>query len=652
MKKNETILQDECVINLPLERVKEFFHWEKTVEKAPVSYSIKNLVYNGVIGENEILITMTLEIETYSEDWISIPLLQSDAILVSTELNDGSFPQIKGAYSFLINKKGVFSISLKFYLPFQSKERKNSFRLLSFGSAKSVFKIGKTGLTWNIPNGAGVESTETKTETTINCFLPNGESIISWLPKVEQKTVKKVDPIVYGEVFTSVFIGEMMIRCMSEVQYSIYQAGVTTFKISVLDAKVMSVTGDRIRNYDLIQNEKGTSVIVYSEYEVDKNFTLSLHYEKNIDQKDSESNLPQIFLEGIDRASGYISVSGKTNIELRVKEQSKLTMMDVKELPKSMKNESVNAQFAFRHINPDYSLLLEIKRHEEIPVLVSIADNGIYTSVVLEDGKIMHMALLQVRNNSKPFLSIQLPEGGVCLSSFVDGRAVKPIKNENGTLMLPIPKSGESEWFMVEYVWMLSNVKLDKKGELSLDLGLIEIAINKFYWSLYLPEEYKFSNFRGNVKNVDYLRAPSLNTYSKASQNMPIQKTLPKPVSAPMMQAKSMVASFSQQESQKLDIDNDYDECCEESFDDGYINNNIPIPPQESISKRKIAPSGGGIFQNDILGKTLPVKVDIPRTGVVNYFERFFLNEERPVLKVEYKKIVKWFKKRKEVKPL
>ncbi len=650
MKKADTILQDECVINLPLERVKEFFHWEKNVEKPPISYSIKNLVYDGIIGDSEILINMSVNIETYSNDWITIPLLQNDAIVVSTELKDGSLPQIKGSYSFLIDKKGIFPISIQFYIPFQSKERKNSFRLLSSGSSKSTFKINKTGLTWNIPNGAGLDSNETKTETVINCFLPTGESIISWLPKVEQKNVKKVDPIVYGEVFTSVFIGEMTIRCMSEVQYSIYQAGVTTFKISVLDAKVMSVTGDRIRNYDLVQNDTGTAVTVYSEYEVDKNFTLSLHYEKNIDQKDSESNLPQIFLEGIDRASGYISVSGKTNIELRVKEQSKLTMMDVKELPKSMKNDSINAQFAFRHINPDYSLLLEIKRHEEIPVLVSIADNGIYTSVVLEDGKIMHMALLQVRNNSKPFLSIQLPEGGVCLSSFVDGRAVKPIKNENGTLMLPIPKSGESDWFMVEYVWMLSDVKLEKKGELTLDLGLVEIAINRFYWSLYLPESYKFSNFRGNVKNVDYLKAPSLNTYSKASQNSSISHPTPKPMTPPQVQAKGILnsigQSFSQQESQKME---EYDECCELPLEESFMNDNLV---SRDISKKKIAPSGGAIFQNDILGKTLPVKVDLPKTGVVNYFERFFLNEERPILKIEYKKIVKWFKKTKEVKPL
>ncbi len=653
---NDEMNSPLCTMELSLEELKSFIKLNKLEEEPPIKYAILNCDYEGTVENDNILINASLNIEVYSPNWTTIQVVQNDGIIESSKCeNGGSFGYSSNGYSFIVKGNGNYKLKLSFYLPFQSKDRKNSFKLISFGNGKLNLKILKPDLSCNLSSALGTQITYDKNSTIISAFLNNGELIVGWSPKIEEKQKKNVKPIIYGEVQTALTIGEALMRCNSRINYTIYQAGVIYFEAKVIDAKVMSVSGNGIKQYDIIPENENSIIKIYLEYETDSKFSCDVYYEKNLQQGSVKDSIPVIVLQNVDRENGFLSISNKSNIEIKIEEQQKLTVIDSKELPNEMRKASVlGSVYSFKYLGSPYKLFLDIKRHEEIPVLVSIAENGVFSTVVLEEGKIISSVVLQIRNNSKPFLNIDLPKGGVCLSSFVNGVAIKPIRNEEGKIMLPILKSdSEKELFNVEYVWILENKKMEKSGEIEVELGKIDIPISRLFLKLFVPKEYKYKDFRGNIKRVDYF------------QNFP--QIVTKPYISPGSPSNYMPAPKVQAQYK----DDGFDECndCEEQnmmYDKKKEMARMPVMQTASVSKGSVLNSmanfGGAVvggivsqfssYEKETISGTLPVRIEIPQTGIQYYFEKFFVNDETPKLKIYYKKIFKWFGKSKEVKPL
>ncbi len=656
---NDEMNSPLCTVELSLEELKSFIKLNEFKEEPPIKYAILNCDYEGIVENDNILINAYLNIEVYSQNWTTIQVVQSDGIVESSKCeNGGSFGYSSGGYNFIVKGSGNYKLKLSFYLPFQSKDRKNSFKLISFGNGKLNLKISKPDLSCNLSSALGTQITYDKNTTIINAFLNNGELIVGWSPKIEEKQKKTVKPIIYGEVQTLLVIGEALMRCNSRINYTIYQAGVIYFEVKVIDAKVMSVSGNGIKQYDIVPENDNSIIKIYLEYETDTKFTCDIYYEKNLQQGSVKDSIPVITLQNLDRESGFLSISNKSNIEIKIEEQQKLTVIDSKELPNEMqKTSALGSVYSFKYLGSPYKLFLDIKRHEEIPVLVSIAENGVFSSVVLEEGKIISSVILQIRNNSKPFLNIDLPKGGVCLSSFVNGVAIKPIRNEEGKIMLPILKSdAQKELFNVEYVWILENKKLEKSGEIEVELSKIDIPISHLFFKLFVPKEYKYKDFRGNIKRVDYF------------QNFPqiVTKPYNYPGSNTNYVSPNMPAPKIQSQYQEDQFDQCID-CDEEERNVKYEKKKqavIPVQMQTaSVSKGSALSNFGGAviggivsqfssYEKETISGTLPVRIEIPQTGIQYYFEKFFVNDETPKLKIYYKKIFKWFGKSKEVKPL
>jgi hypothetical protein len=109
-----------------------------------------------------------------------------------------------------------------------------------------------------------------------------------------------------------------------------------------------------------------------------------------------------------------------------------------------------------------------------------------------------------VRNNVKQFLHLVLPKEATLWSVFVAGKPVKPAKDKNGSILIPLEKSqlsGENlAQFPVEIVYLDKVSKMRFLGMFKLRLPQTDIPVSSLSWQVYLPLDYAYLHFGGDVK--------------------------------------------------------------------------------------------------------------------------------------------------------
>jgi hypothetical protein len=134
------------------------------------------------------------------------------------------------------------------------------------------------------------------------------------------------------------------------------------------------------------------------------------------------------------RESGDLLVEKATNGEVKVSEKSGLSRLDVQEISDGLRGWLSTQTFleAYKYIRPPIRLGLDIQRHEEIAVVSSVVDSANAVTLLLKDGKCVTHLTLTVKNTARQFVELKLPAGADVWSVFVEGRTVRPSKNDAG----------------------------------------------------------------------------------------------------------------------------------------------------------------------------------------------------------------------------
>ena len=93
--------------------------------------------------------------------------------------------------------------------------------------------------------------------------------------------------------------------------------------------------------------------------------------------------------------------------QIRPTELDGLTPIDVKELPAELWQAAQHPiLLSYKYLKHPYRLVLDVKRHEDVPVLASTIDAAWVTTFQTKEGKLLHSALLQVKNTHKQFVEL------------------------------------------------------------------------------------------------------------------------------------------------------------------------------------------------------------------------------------------------------
>nr|HPJ40161.1 hypothetical protein [Spirochaetota bacterium] len=233
--------------------------------------------------------------------------------------------------------------------------------------------------------------------------------------------------------------------------------------------------------------------------------------------------LPIITGSGVKRDKGHIGVVALTTIEVKGDKTEGAHTIDARDLPPEILGMTTQpVLLAYRYVQPDFNIGLNIGKHEDIDVLLTVIDRSHITIMQTLDGRRIARAVYNVKNNRNQFLRLTMPENAEVWSVAVAGKSIQPAIDNDGRLLLPLVRSvgkGGMSTFPVEIIYAENGVKPDDKGrgEEHIDMPICSEPVMHMMVSLYVPDQGKYSSFEGTLRNVE-----RFTHIDQAYDNMPV----------------------------------------------------------------------------------------------------------------------------------
>ena len=488
--------------------------------QAPVlsPYAIYKADYSAEIDEDVATVKGKVLFQVFHSGWTQIPLVSNRAGLIDVSVNRGtSFVTTQnGKYYLMCDKPGKYDLVYEFLVK-AARERENgpgnfSFEVMPAPISQFEFTMAETGVDIFVDPSIKLELKKEAHRTVAWAIMPNTQQLtVRWTKALPKETITAVqlEPKVYVDTTTSASFGEGVIRCTTTFNYSILQSEISNMRIVFpKNVSILEVQGNDLRDWKSSTKDAKQYLDIYLNFGIKGNYSFSVVYEKKIGDGSQVAEIPEVTVKGVEREKGYFGIAAASNVELAVKKVENASAIDVKELPASIWGSTANPMLiAFKYLNHPYNIVVEVTKHEELPVLLAAIDSVQYTTLQTAEGKSVTKAVYQLRNNVKQFLHLWLPKGTTLWSAFVAGKPVKPAKDKSGSILIPLEKSqfsGEDlAQFPVEIVYLDKGAKMNFLGNLVLSLPKTDLPISSLSWSLYLPFDYAYLHFGGDVKEVE-----------------------------------------------------------------------------------------------------------------------------------------------------
>lgn len=393
-------------------------------------------------------------------------------------------------------------------------------------------------------------------------------------------------------------------------------------------------------------------------------YTLRILGEMDIEKSSCELIVPS-FSAGpeVDREKGNVAIEATSSIEINEISSDRLDKVDPSELPSSLTSKATNhILHAYKFLSSGHTLKLDVKRHGDVPVLVAIIQEALYVAVVSEDN-ILHRVSCSVQNTNQDFLKIELPENSQIWSTLVSGKVVRPAIDKTKKILIPLKRSASKATFLVEIVFITPSIPMNESGKLELEFARFNTPIRHAFFEVFLPRNYRYGEFEGNVKEVYYF-SQSPKVRELIEQHQPQRKrlemqrnfaqerysnisVLPQqqqmrqiPMQTPIqLQMNAMIPQVQQQVMRPIPQQQIIQQIPQQVMN---ARNFVSPPPPQMIEKKSGVEVG-----------VMPVTVTNVKVGKCFLFEKLLLSEEseKIQLSVPFKKVHKPFSQKRHLFP-
>lgn len=507
-----------ATVDLPWQEFKALLEWsirqkdKKDETPPPTDYIVGKSELSGTLSDEGASFTLKVEVNILREKgWKRVPLLPGTVALTEAKLPEGVFLNSSGGnYELLTDKTGKVEATLSFDVAVQKSAGVNQvgFGRVDPGALVMDLNIDRENVDVKVPQAQSLVTKSADGKTHVAAALPTGVPVgITWeraLPKVEAAPTK-----LYAETRTLVAVADDMLLCEEVVGFNILHTAIRELKLQVPQgASVLTVTGPGVEDWRVGDDRE---MLVVLSREALGAMSVRVTYEA---PGAAKVDVPVIRAKGVERERGFIGVIAVANVEITSTGADGATSIDVRQLPPdivAMTNQPI--LLAFRYVAEAFTIPLTVRKHDEIGVLVTIVDSGLFTAMQLPDGRRMTKVIYGVRNNRNQFLRLKMPAGAQIWSLSVSGNPASPAKDEAGNVLVPLVRSAagatELSAFPVEIVYVETPAEAAKpQGTLRVELPVCAVPVMHVMYSYYLPPEGKYeswgkANFSGPLKVVE-----------------------------------------------------------------------------------------------------------------------------------------------------
>lgn len=303
-----------------------------------------------------------------------------------------------------------------------------------------------------------------------------------------------------------------VVRYTLRALYQIERAGVSQFGVELPSAlaKQVSVNAENKREVRILPSKtEGRSVLVVElQSPVEVSYDFALSWEEVLSE--SSFTIPNLALRGLDRAlRGFVLVEKAPEVTDLLEEGTRSGVIqptraaDAVALPpgKGAEDFVLVYQVPLKR-DEAWSLTCALKAREvTLPAPAQVLWAHL-ESVFTRQGQVRHRIRYRVRNLRLQFLALELPPQAEVWSVFVADRP-RRLHHRGGQTLVPLPKRSAADLsFDVELIYAtppggeLGAGGLDTAGP---KLVTERVEVQKTYWSVFLPEGFRYSGFEGNL---------------------------------------------------------------------------------------------------------------------------------------------------------
>jgi len=590
----------------------------------PADFLLTRAAYRGRISGNaaQFHAAYTIEIfERQRNQFIHIPFFPVNVALKNARFDgDPALIVLAGnRHTLTTRETGRHKIDLDFSLKAAAEQGPGAVNFPIPLTAVTILEldIPFKNIDVEITNAQELEVSERENMTHVYALLSPSDAIhFRWRKRPQE--IEKGPAKVYAETLNLLSIEDAGLRVSSDISLSILRNTISTLNLLIpYGYNVLDVRGSGIQDWrELIQNGASYLEILF-EYPQKGNFTLSLTAEKIFPGDTIAVDFSGFAVPDAVREKGFLGVELKSASGVTLSDLEGLDKLDVSELPPSLINRSRKPLLlGFKYLRHPYSMVLDIKKHTELPVIGTVIDSASGVSLITEDGKLVHRIVYRVRNTSKQFLELELPEAAQIWSVFVGGEPAKP-RLSGSEILIPLNRSASGaaglEAFDVELIYFQRADRFDWLGRGEARFPVPDIIISQMLWSVYLPEGYKFIHFGGSVekeKTAQGLRL-LLGKRGEVVGTLPPKPETPEELKDEMDRYRREAGKLKQQFSTNLAL-------TEERIIE-QIENEAGFSQRVQDIQSGSAPSGAGI---------LPIRIQVPATGQLFRFAKTIVSEE------------------------
>jgi hypothetical protein len=487
----------------------------------PADYVITKATYNGVMGSASTTFIVSLNLEIFDkkkESYLKIPLFQENLAISEVQL-DGKPASViteSGWHYLSTSLVGRHSVSVKFSIG-SSPDK---------GSPGLNFNIPQTPITYlsldiprpnlevNIQYAKEVIKKDAKGHTIIRSYLsPASYMNVSW--KIEDKRVERGPGRIYSEFFNLLSIEADAISVTTRLELNVVQNKINSLSLIVPENyQVIGVNGEGLGGWSVKEEKERQVLDISFEYPFEGVKVITLKSEKLLPEETIVANFEGFEVLGAMRESGYVAGEVKSDAEAEVQEFNNLERIDFQKIPPELSNLSVRPiLFAFKYLRHPFDMVVRITKYEKEEALTSFIDIAKGVTLFREDGKMVHQVTFTMQNLWDQFLKLNLPEDVSIWSVYVNGKREKASKGDDGKVLIPLARSERSpDGALIPFdIELVYTEELDRFGFLGKKKNYFpttDILINKAEWTLYLPVNYDYIRFLGNLEPVVFRPEP------------------------------------------------------------------------------------------------------------------------------------------------
>lgn len=595
----------------------------------PADFFITKASYSGEVTKKGSFFQARFTAEIFEKDrkrFINIPLFPQN-IALKEVLWDGANALVfleNNRHTLTTEKTGTHRIDVTFSLKSELDE----------GPRAVNFPVPRTPITSlevilpdknvdvNISQAQQVEITEREGKTRVYALLSPTNSIsIEWHKKAPE--IEKGPPKIYADTINHIVIEDDALRLNTEISLSVLQNTISSLSLKIPENySILNVNGTGLGDWKEVSRNGEPFLDIPFEYPKKGSFSLYVTAEKLLPKPGMSVDFTGFVVSEAIREKGFLGVELKSTSEVTLAGTEGLDKLDVSELPSALINRSQKPLlFGFKYLRHPYALVLEIQKHEALPVISTVVDSASGVTLFTEDGKLVHRIVYKVRNTSKQFMELNLPEKAQMWSVFVGGSPAKPRLNKN-KILIPLNRSRQGATglaaFDVEIIYYEKSTPFSALGRKDSFFPVPDVIVSQMLWSVYLPVGYKFIHFSGSVekeKSIQGLRP----LFSRTREPV---KHFPASAAADEEKEKSM-----EKKADKLKKQFSPNLALQEEQLVEQMKNESRFSRRVEEVQTGTAPSTGGI---------LPIRISIPTTGQVFRFAKTIVSREPLTLRFSF----------------